>query len=399
MNLNTIECVDVLDYLRSLPDNLVDCVVTSPPFLGLRSYLPDEHKDKSLEIGLEDTPQAFVARLVEVFREVRRVLKPTGTCWLELGDSYNNFRTSGYPGQSVHNGEQRGKDANKQRGHIGFKEKDLMMMPARVAIALQEDGWYLRSEIVWHKPNPMPESVTDRPTKAHEMVYLLTKSATYFYDADAIREPHTEPWRSTGKLEKHGTKDIDAGANNGFGLAGVTPRLYNPEGRNARSVWTIPTQATPFAHFATYPQELVRRCVLAGCPAQTCSVCGAPYERDIDRTANYEKRQDRGQPGYKPPMVDSSGWKPATVVDRGWFPSCNCNSRSQPGVVLDPFMGSGTTALSARSLGRSFLGCDLNEKYVAIANERLRMPFEQHYSQKDDGLDGLPLFDLMKGDG
>lgn len=241
---------DALEILRTLPDASVHCCVTSPPYYGLRDY------GNPAQIGLEETPQEYVARLVEVFREVRRVLRTDGTCWVNLGDSYatnRGYQVSPTKWKSLEFGA-----SNAQKVPEGYKPKDMLMIPARVAIALQDDGWYLRADIIWHKPNAMPESVTDRPTKAHEYVFLLTKSTRYWYDHEAIKEPSVS----------------DHGSGNGFKR---TERLsYNGRGndqpwemqdtRNARTVWTLATQPYHGAHFAVMPKKLAQRCILAGCP-------------------------------------------------------------------------------------------------------------------------------------
>jgi len=239
-----------------IPDSSVDCVVTSPPYWGLRDYGLEEQG-----IGLEPTPEEYCANMVEVFREVRRVLKPTGTLWLNLGDSYVASGSSAM-GDTGLGGRRARTDNHMGRKPSGsLKPKDLVGIPWRVAFALQADGWYLRSDIIWSKPNPMPESVTDRPTKAHEYVFLLTKSQRYYYDADAIREP-AQDWgirdRTNGKYHNEGT-----GLQPHSGLANSS----NAEsGRNKRSVWEIATHPYPEAHFATYPEKLVEPCILAGCP-------------------------------------------------------------------------------------------------------------------------------------
>ncbi len=221
---------DALQSLQAMPDGSVDCIVTSPPYWGLRDY------GHAGQLGLEQTPEEYVAAMVAVFREVRRVLKPTGTLWLNLGDSY----TSG--GRTLRDAddklEARGMDS-RPATPMGLKPKDLVGIPWRVAFALQADGWYLRSDIIWHKPNPMPESVTDRCTKAHEYVFLLAKSERYFYDAEAVKE------EAVGK---------------------TLHDLTGPGKRNRRDVWTIPTKPFKGAHFAVMPEALVAPCILAGCP-------------------------------------------------------------------------------------------------------------------------------------
>jgi DNA modification methylase len=217
---------DCIESMRGLPDQSVHTCVTSPPYFGLRDYgMPGQ-------IGLEETPEAFVARLVEVFREVRRVLRDDGTLWLNLGDSF-------------------------------AKDKNLLGIPWRVAFALQANGWFLRQDIIWHKPNPMPESVTDRCTKAHEYIFLLSKSARYFYDADAIKEASAES--SIARLSQP-TLDQQAGSTRVPGKTNGNMKAVGGETRNRRSVWTVTTKPFKGAHFATFPPDLIEPCILAGCP-------------------------------------------------------------------------------------------------------------------------------------
>lgn len=264
-----------LDTLAAMAGSSVQCCVTSPPYWGLRDYGHDG------QIGLEETPEAYVARLVAVFAEVRRVLADDGVLWLNLGDSYGSG-------------------------------KQLVGIPWRVAFALQADGWYLRSDTIWHKPNPMPESVKDRPTKAHEYVFLLSKSARYYWDQDAVREPapNNKPRVRASNFKKAGQT---AGADNGR-RAGHTDRgapiiMPHPEGRNARSVWTIPTQPYPGAHFAVMPPALADRCIRSG----------------------------------------------SAIGD----------------TILDPFAGAGTTGMVARRLQREFIGIEINPTFAEMASRRI----------------------------
>ena len=386
-----------------LPDESVDCVVTSPPYWGLRDYgigewlggdegcdhtgpphrtqsgfnerwygkqfkedkqggLNEPYKDicgkcgaKRIDdgIGLEATPEQYCIHMVAVFREVWRVLKPTGTVWMNLGDVYAQSGASG--GSSlVGPRKQRQTDRTAQLkigGTMGFglKPKNLMGMPWRVAFALQADGWYLRSDIIWSKPNPMPESVTDRPTKAHEYVFLLTKSPRYYYDADAIRETH-----------------------------------------NKRTVWEIPTQPYPEAHFATYPEKLVEPCILAGTSEKgVCAECGKPWERITDKKRTFESGSGRsgvlphGKNGYNlqggGETVDIRRGPVVKHTTIGWQPTCDCDSDTVPTTVFDPFAGSGTTLVVAQKLGRKGVGVDLNAEYLKLAQKRLEslsLPFD-----------------------
>lgn len=291
---------DALERLKGLPGESVNCCITSPPYWGLRDY------GVSGQIGLERTPEEYVGRLVEVFREVRRVIREDGTLWLNLGDSYNAY--NGNRGtDSPYGGDRRAKEHHFPTGYgLGapnLKPKDLCGIPWRVAFALQADGWYLRQDIIWHKPNPMPESVTDRCTKAHEYVFLLAKAERYYYDAEAIKED------ASGRSCGNRTYKYDGvpGMETKQGILAVADKEYHT--RNRRSVWTIATSPFPEAHFAVFPEELVQPCILAGCP--------------------------------------------------------------EGGLVLDPFMGSGTVAQVALKAGRRYIGIELNPEYIKIAEARI----------------------------
>ena len=331
---HTILNGDVIDCLRSLPDACVQCVVTSPPYWGLRDY------GVKGQIGLEPTPEEHVEKMVEVFREVRRVLRDDGTLWLNLGDSYNGSWGAG--GDYAPGGLRAGQPKYPGRRISALKPKDLVGMPWRIAFALQEDGWYLRSDIIWSKPNPMPESVTDRPTKSHEYVFLLSKRPRYFYDADAIREAHKEPNRGNGERDRvnYNTGGIIGRGRVGEYEEGV--RLYNPAGRNRRTVWEIPTQPMPEAHFATFPEALVEPCIKAGTSARgACPKCGAPWRRVVERVRDYGLAPVAG--GKTANLAETHRWNRldrrrraalAAGVDPhnlyrhgttlGWQPSCTC---------------------------------------------------------------------------
>ena len=317
---------DCLEVLKTLPDGSVNCCVTSPPYFGLRDYGHDG------QIGLEETPDAFVSKLVEVFREVRRVLKDDGTLWLNLGDSYaaqcggthqpaetlaggKNGKADN--GRRVNRGRHDGYNPTRFASRIGLKHKDLIGIPWRVAFALQADGWYLRQDIIWHKPNPMPESVTDRCTKAHEYIFLLSKSQRYHYDAEAVMEDSVDPEASARRYD-YAFMSGPKHAAGGYGLDGQkhTAGMKKFSGkRNKRSVWTVATQPYKEAHFATFPPALIRPCVLAGCP--------------------------------------------------------------KGGVVLDPFNGAGTSGLVALSLGCKYIGIELNPEYLEMARRRIEREARQ----------------------
>jgi DNA modification methylase len=431
---------DVREQLAQLPDESVHCVVTSPPYWGLRDYgtgawdggdpdcdhlreivtrgttedrkgwqgafrataqpLPMAYSDVcgkcgatrvDQQLGLEATPDLFVAAMVEVFREVRRVLRRDGTCWVNLGDSYASQGGPLHPTHGLSNIERTGtsrETPGQMRTPVapGMKPKDLCGIPWRVAFALQADGWYLRSDIIWSKPNPMPESVTDRPTKAHEYVFLLTRSPRYFFDQEAVREPHND---KTGPVERFG----NTGKNGGYQGGAVSDdmfvrpdlpkapggRVYHPAGRNIRSVWEIATQPYPEAHFATFPEALPERCIKAGTSERgCCPECGAPWERvtstDYDakgRTTNgprslEQRHETAGFAQRLEKRVETTGWRPGCGCGTGQaFPPIACT-------VLEPFMGSGTTALVARRLGRRSIGVELSPDYARICAKRLQ---------------------------
>ena len=567
MTTHRIITGDVLAGLATLPDGCVHTVVTSPPYYGLRDYGIDG------QIGLEETPEAYIARMVAVFRGVRRVLRDDGSAWVNMGDSYASNGSRRVDEQERKSGviraEQKGYDVGGWSGsdHIdraavpcpaGMKPKDLMGIPWALAQALRapyytgkirdereriwlsamieaegcmfihrrkegqnngqgyerkhdsfgaglevastdlaiverckaitglgsicsqspeqnnrrkltiyrwnlrsnvcrevirevypymvakqhearlllgcpssgtkaeqawqaikalhqgghpeidfpppaslyEPGWYLRSEIIWSKSNPMPESVTDRPTKAHEQIFLLSKSAKYHYDAEAVREPGG-PWskmpdgwdtgegahgsfhregrekgrRSGNKVRTPGEDRIPGASHVGRGF----PWEDSGQGRNRRTVWTVATAPFKDAHFATFPPKLIEPCILAGCPAKSCPVCGAPWERVVEPSPEYKERlEETGESWYQrrdnPHGEKKSGKHDAGIcaqyVTLGFRPTCDHDAEPVPGTVLDPFMGAGTTAVVAKSLGRNSIGCELNPKYVAMAERR-----------------------------
>jgi DNA modification methylase len=322
---------DALAVLRTFEDQSIQCCVTSPPYWGLRDY------GVKKQLGLESTPEKYVARIVEVFSEVWRVLRNDGTLWLVLGDSYatGGGKVGNCPGGGAQGARWKGPTTQANRMPIiGLKPKDLVGIPWRVAFALQADGWFLRSDIIWAKPNPMPESVTDRPTKAHEYLFLLTKNERYFYDAEAIKEPASEdtharyargrsdhhkwadggPGNQTIATNKPGSKFARKLAAPGSGIKNNSSfdaaMAIMPETRNKRSVWTVTTKPYKGAHFATFPPKLIEPCILAGCP--------------------------------------------------------------EGGTVLDPFAGAGTTLLVAEQHGRQGIGIELNPAYIKLAKARLR---------------------------
>jgi len=362
METNKIYIGDATEVLSTFPNNSIDCCITSPPYFGLRDYNVEG------QIGLENTPEAYIQKLMDVFNEVHRVLKPCGTFWLNIGDSYagsgrgkGDVNKKGFQPKASFTGE-----FLKPYRLNGYKNKDLMGIPWALAFALRESGWYLRQEIIWHKPNPMPESVRDRCTKSHESIFLLTKSPKYYFDHKAIMEPAKYDGRkdtmhkgTSNKFVSDNTKYANgydspkerwpntirgyAGKDDLTGLHpqhhgnNIKSRLFGSKNqvgtgrndvgnvwvdlpaRNKRDVWTVPTRPFKGAHFATFPPKLITPCVLAGCPVG--------------------------------------------------------------GIVLDPFFGAGTTGLVAQQLNRNYIGIDLNAEYGKIAEERLQKDLSPEYRQ------------------
>lgn len=350
------------------------------------------------QIGLEDTPEAYIARLVEVFREVKRVLRDDGTLWVNIGDSYAGYwgdktaKNEGRRSSADTNGWTNGFNMNARPSfHTAFdssgvKPKDLIGIPWMLAFALRADGWWLRADLIWHKPNCMPESVEDRPTKSHEYIFLLSKSERYYYDADAIREPLQES--SIGREERKqrlidmtgiGTlgKQIENGVDNTHGYAGLALARngqtgYNPAGRNKRSVWTVSTMPYSEAHFTTFPPKLIEPCILAGSSPRACEHCGAPWERVTEATGHINKREPAHAPNNCPTKIDSTGWAPTKRATDAWQPTCShTNDGTAQCIVLDPFCGAGTVPLVSIQHHRAYIGIELNPEYVKLIQERI----------------------------
>lgn len=414
---NKVVIGDALEKLKGIPNDFVQCVVTSPPYYGLRDYgtrrwfggdNPDcEHGETKThgphhpgqveqtkwktadaagkgqtattcsctqcgawygQLGLEPTPEQFVEHLVEVFREIRRVLRPDGVFWLNIGDSYvggggfapdapstrkradNGYRMTGLFTPTARDSQAKIKGRPIPEG---YKPKDLIGIPWLLAFALRKDGWYLRSETLWEKPNVMPESVRDRPTRSHEQVFLLTKNSHYFYDQEAEREPFSDD------------------------------RCIGAVGRNLRTVWRINPHPYRGAHFAVFPPALPERCIRLGTSEHgACSECGSPYERVVERVIPEAPRFDENVVPNNTPHQKFS-WDQQRIRDenppvtRGWEPTCECDAGVEPCLVLDPFSGSGTTVSVAVDLGRSYLGVELNEDYAKLKDARLKEPLER----------------------
>jgi DNA modification methylase len=324
------------------------------------------------QIGLESSPEAYVARLVEVFREVKRVLKDEGTLWLNLGDSYAT--NGGSRSYGSNDGEVGRGDAppGNRTPPSNLKPKDLIGIPWRLAFALQSDGWYLRSDIIWHKPNCMPESCKDRPTKCHEYMFLLSKGQKYYYDGEAIKEDNTEGTKrrlSSGPVNPIGKDGTKAAISRGDG--GGKYEVLN--GRNKRTVWTIPTKPYREAHFATFPEALVEPCILAGTSEKGyCPACGKAWERQVEKSNSTRTFPDN-EKGIDERKADGTNLRAGECQTKtiGWLPSCKCPCDPIPGIVLDPFFGAGTVGVVAKKLGRIYVGIELNPDYVAIAKARI----------------------------
>jgi site-specific DNA-methyltransferase (adenine-specific) len=315
---NRVLVGDAVERLRQLPDQSVDAIVTSPPYHLLRRYHAGDQ-----EIGTEPAVGEYVESIVAVFDELARVLKPTGVAWLNIGDSYSRHRRYGAPPKSV------------------------LLAPERVLLALSERDWIVRAKAVWHKPNHMPASVTDRLTGAWEPLYMLVRSPSYFFDLDAIRVPHSSTRKPIRNhiSDKYGNKHYAgplAGLQDGLTRNRLAGTVGHPIGKNPADVWTIPTAGFRGAHFAVFPERLVERPIIATCPERVCVRCGRPWHR--------QRRRDR--------LGDLE-------------PECACGVNWRPGLVLDPFIGSGTVGVVAERMGRDWLGIELNPDYAALAEKRI----------------------------
>ena len=429
-----IKTGNCLEVLKTMPEQSVNTCITSPPYWGLRDYGTaeweggDDNCDhvsnpnatkkmgnaefnvnrpsreatktkgyyknkcskcgairKDSQLGLEDTPGEYVENLVAVFREVKRVLRDDGTVWLNLGDSYSSGGRTTTTNQTLRGDKDYG--VTRPKPSKGIKPKDLIGIPWRVAFALQADGWYLRQDIIWHKPNPMPESVTDRCTKAHEYIFLLSKSLKYYFDNEAIKEDAVR----YGSIPK-GKKYSSELANENI-FAKHTRETLNEkpvaEKRNKRSVWIVATKPYREAHFATFPPDLIEPCVLAGCPEEICIECETPYEREMEvirvepkeniNISNNRKEFDFFMGGGGTSFKGHSGHfkEDGTPVvtpkkDLGFKKQCQCdNNETEAGTVLDPFGGAGTTGLVADRHNRNAILIELNTEYAEMSRKRI----------------------------
>lgn len=424
-----------MDSLKKMADESVDCCVTSPPYWGLRDYggggivwggeeecnhdwegftRPSENtrnNDNSLQLksaywtpqeqafctkcdawfgqlGLEPTPQQYVKNMVLIFEEVRRILKPQGTLWLNLGDSYCGTGHKGTEMKDKKHPEGRNGQVFAVNKKIdGLKRKDMVGIPWRTAFALQEAGWWLRQDIIWAKPSCMPEPVKDRCTKSHEYIFLFAKSEKYFFDHLAIKEPighHMERRIERGSTivpsNKH-TQEARMGkpeSNQMFAKESTLQQIA-ANGRNKRDVWWVSPKPYPEAHFAVYPPDLIEPCILAGTSAKgCCSKCGKPYVRITEGAehdhVDFSDRNEKTGVGHRHRKIGQkyANWrKKNSHRTVGWEATCECDADVVPSVVLDPFGGSGTTAGVAIKHGRKAILCELNEEYASLIPSRI----------------------------
>ena len=320
-------------------------------------------------LGEESTPEAFIGHLILVMREMWRVLRDDGTCWVNLGDSYaSDIKGSGGPSKKQTRNAGSFYSVSQRLDH-GLKPKDLCLIPARFALAAQADGWYIRSDIIWAKKNCMPESVTDRPTKSHEYVWLMSKSQRYFYDAEAVKEASGDS--NVSRILGNAANDKFSKKKEYNGLSGL-PDNDKYVTRNRRTVWNIATSPYSGAHFATFPPKLVQPMILAGTSARgVCPACGSQWERVVEREKVHISDSPRNSGNSD--RNDSEDGRTTTTTTTGWQPNCECPPADPiPATVLDPFNGSGTSGTVALDLGRAYIGVDISTEYVTeLAEERI----------------------------
>jgi len=381
------QCGTIFEQIKLIPDNSIHCIVTSPPYFNLRDY------NVAGQLGLEPTLSEYLANQVAVFDECRRALHPSGILFLNMGDSYaasSKSRTSDHTKNSTLQGA-KATQAFCQPNKLveGFKPKDLMGVPWRLAIALQDAGWYLRSDIIWSKTNAMPESIRDRPSKAHEYIFMLTKSRKYFYDIDAERTPQ----KSIGQRHE-GKSGYREGHDSKRGGFKTMTRSLHPDGSGLRSVWTVSVGRYKHAHFATFPKKLIVPCIRVGSSAKgVCPSCLEPWKRTV-KTIRVATRPgtnakaptgwDTGKGAHGNFHKDGRRQKELEVGNRdsqrhctqriptGWKPGCQCGfEETIPATVFDPYLGSGTTMQVAIEEGRRCIGVELNPKYCKLIDRRM----------------------------
>jgi len=347
MDTNRVITGDCIDELQALPEASVHMCMTSPPYWNLRDYGVDG------QLGQEADADAYVSNIADVMDEVKRVLRDDGSLWLNLGDTYAN--------------------------------KDLQQIPARVALELQNRGWILRNRVTWNKPNPMPQSVKDRLNDTTEAIFYFVKNREYWYDLDAIREPHAQDdafQKKRGSITRNGQPGKEC-----------EPRPH-PAGKNPGDVFEVTTKPFSDAHFAVYPPELVEKPIKATCPPKVCSECGTPYERLVSETTVDTREAETGARAegesyegteYSENKGLRHGYEKKAFETEGWEQSCNCKAdKREPGTALDPFAGAGTTLLKAKALGRDFIGIELNPEYADMARGRIGIDVENPDTLRGD---------------
>ena len=418
---------DAAEVLQKLPESSVHCVMTSPPYFGLRDYGVDG------QIGLEGSLEEYIASIVDVADEIRRVLRPEGNWWLNLGDTY-----AGSQNGRLMDGETKESQPFEGRpspGSTTLPRKSKLFVPHRVAIALQEAGWIARQDCIWYKKNPMPNPVKDRFIEQKEYLFHLTPDPTYWFDLEAVREPHKPASIERAKRDYDGSKQYDhdryPGREQESELHSFSDNPVHPNGKNPGDVFEIPVKAFPEAHFAVYPPELCEAPIKSSCPPQVCAACGTPYARNVEEVPVWERdpetiereqlkraieryqqsgltvkhleavrakgfsdsgagKQQRGA-GRNTDGVEELAAAAKEVLGGyfreftmtvsevgGWSQDCDCDTDdTKPGVVLDPFAGAGTTCMVAKDLGRRFIGIDLNPEYVAMAQKRVGVTVDE----------------------
>lgn len=393
---NEILVGDAKEKLEELPDNSIDTAMTSPPYWALRDY------GKEDQLGLEDTPEQYVENLMEVFNELKRVLKPTGTFYLNIDDTYSRgSRPKDATEDNLRNDDSKAGEPDK-KVEYDLPDKSMSMIPERVIMAMVDNGWILRNKIVWRKKGGgMPESVKDRFSTTWEYVYMFSLNQDYYFDLDAVREPHSESSKKRLSQNKGNpnfnpvTEDRNIDGEESLNV----DDLCHPEGKNPGDMWTIATAQMSEAHFAVYPTELCEKPVKAGCPKKVCAECGKPYERvteeivkDFEDLSEEKKKAVKRAGSNKGKYsgqgkVDGSGMAETPSDSKrnmlnsmmkerkttGFEKQCSCeDDRTEKGVILDPFAGAGTTCLAARQYNRNYIGIELNEEYAELARNRIK---------------------------
>lgn len=445
---NKIYLGNSLNVLQTFPDESIDLCVTSPPYYNLRNYggdleiwggddkcehewgesepfrghKPNHGKGSNVmevqkvakesdetnwdsgsfcqkcgawrgELGLEPNPDLYIKHLTDIFREVRRVLKSTGTLWVNIGDSYAGSGKAGNPDNTYYeNHTQFNKNEindrkgipNKGYPQMGVKPKDLIGIPWMLAFSLRSDGWYLRQDIIWAKAvsgdvrmgGAMPESITDRCSKSHEYIFMLSKSPKYYYNQEAIKEPIKESTKKRYQTGWNGNekRDYPGSSHNNFSKFMGSEKAQQMDTGNRRDVWFVKTKPFSEAHFAVFPEKLIIPIIKAGVPNKVCSKCGVPYSYVIEREVEHNRKNDRKDAKVRPDTLERvpSNWKPRKVKGEYYTPNCDCDTSTEAGIVLDPFFGAGTTGVIAKREGVYYVGIEKYQKYIDIAEKRIR---------------------------